>query len=197
LVPCFPENPGLKKSGFTLTELVIVMAIMGLLATLLFPALSSMRARAEKAVCIGNIRSIYVSLSAYLTDNGHWPQIPEDVLKAQPDQQRDIGAKFWVDTLKPYGATEKVWTCPTLGRKYEEDPSKFSEYPRIHYVPSEFDEKPMTPRSAAAMPWVIEIGSLHGGGNLLIRADGGVRELDDLLRELGVPGGPISVHQIQ
>ncbi len=52
----------------------------------------------------------------------------------------------------------------------------------------------MMPRNTSGMPWLIEIGSLHGSGNLLIRTDGGIKQLDELLEELGVSGGaPIVV----
>ena len=97
--------------------------------------------------------------------------------------------RFWVEALKNYGTNQKVWTCPTIQRRFREDPSQFSHYPTIHYMPAEFDEKPQTPHRWPTMPWALEIGSMHGGGNLLIRGDGGIREMNELIRE--AQGAPV------
>ena len=172
--------------GFTLIELVIVIAMLGMLTALVFPALTPMRDRAERVVCIGNLRSLYVSLNTYLIDNKHWPQVPDDIDQTQLP-------KFWVQALSNYGATEKVWTCPSLKRRYTEKPENFLEYPEIHYMPGEFDANPLTPHKWPAMPWAMEIGSMHGDGNMIIRADGGLRNLNDLLKEAGGEG----VHALQ
>lgn len=182
------RNAG-RSPAFTLLELVIVMAITGLLATLAIPALEPLRDRAEKMVCVGNLRSIYISLNAYLTDHQSWPQCPVEVDRAGAE-------KFWTETLLDYGATPKVWICPTLKRRFASQP-KGEVYPKIHYIPAQFDEKPFTPRKWAAMPWAIEVGNMHGAGSLLIRSDGGVKEMNRILEEAGASNGPVSVHQLQ
>jgi len=107
--------------------------------------------------------------------------VPEDIDQSQIP-------KFWVQALKDYGGTEKVWTCPSLKRRHAENPRDFFEYPEVHYMPGEFDENPMTPNKWPGMPWAMEIGSMHGDGNILIRADGGIRNLNQLLKEMGDGG---------
>lgn len=179
------ENLGLSP-GFSLLELVIVMAIMGVLTTLAVPSVTIFRNRAERLVCNGNLRSLHASLSSYLTDHKRWPQVPEEM-------ENEETAKFWVDTLKDHGATTVVWLCPSIRRRYKEDPASFSHNPVIHYTPAEFDEHQFTPYKWPAMPWVLEIGSFHGDGNMMIRGDGGIRELNELLREAGGNG----VHQLE
>jgi len=154
------------------------MALIGVMATLLAPSLTHFRNKAERLICNGNLRSLHTSLNSYLTDNKHWPQVP-------PELENEETAKFWVDTLKDYGTTPVVWLCPSIRRLYKEDPASFSHNPIIHYTPAEFDEHEFTPRKWPAMPWVMEIGSFHGDGNMMIRGDGGIRELNELLREMG------------
>ncbi len=157
--------------------------------TLLIPALTPLRDRAEKAVCIGNLRSIYISLNAYLSDHQSWPQCPTDIDR--------LGAEtFWMDTLKDYGASPEVWICPTLKRRFALlSPNETA--PKMDYIPAQFDEKAFTPRKWPGMPWAIEIGDMHGGGNLLIRSDGGIKGMNQIFEEAGKSSAPVSVHPLQ
>lgn len=56
---------GSRVRGFTLIELLIVMAIIGTLAGIAYPALQSMRLRAQIAHAIGDIKAIEVDVLGY------------------------------------------------------------------------------------------------------------------------------------
>lgn len=63
-----------SRAAFTLMELLVVMAVLGVLATLLVPALAAGRARARAAACASNLRQIGVALQVYSDDNeGDFP----------------------------------------------------------------------------------------------------------------------------
>ena len=57
------------KKRFTLVELLMVIAIISILATLLMPALKSALARARDVHCINNLRQISLAQFSYAYDN--------------------------------------------------------------------------------------------------------------------------------
>jgi prepilin-type N-terminal cleavage/methylation domain-containing protein/prepilin-type processing-associated H-X9-DG protein len=54
--------------GFTLIELLVVVGVLAILAALLFPVLSSARARARTAACQSNLKQIGAGITLYLGD---------------------------------------------------------------------------------------------------------------------------------
>jgi len=63
-----------SRPGFTIIELLIVIAIIGLLSTLSIIALNSTRARARDARRMHDIRQITTALEMYYNDNGKYPE---------------------------------------------------------------------------------------------------------------------------
>ena len=58
--------------AFTLVEILVVIAIIGILASMLLPVLSKARAKARKVKCISNQRQIYVAYTMYADENKDW-----------------------------------------------------------------------------------------------------------------------------
>ena len=54
----------LRRAGFTLVELLVVVSIVGILASLLLPAINQARAAARGAVCRNNLRQFGIGLDA-------------------------------------------------------------------------------------------------------------------------------------
>lgn len=80
----------MKKKGFTLIELMIVIAIIAILAAILVPNFLRARAQGQYTQCQSNCKNIGTALEMYSTDNsGHYPttgmsQLQGNYLKSIP-----------------------------------------------------------------------------------------------------------------
>ena len=62
-----------KNRGFTLIELMVVIAIIGILASIITASLSAAGAKGRDARRISDIRTIQLALEEYYNDNGSYP----------------------------------------------------------------------------------------------------------------------------
>jgi prepilin-type N-terminal cleavage/methylation domain-containing protein/prepilin-type processing-associated H-X9-DG protein len=99
-------GPLRRKTGFSLIELLVTIAIIAVLASLLLPALSKAKVASHGAVCKSNLRQIGGALHMYVSDHQAYPlyggQSPTNF--------------YWYDRLQPLlGAnwTGGVFRCPS------------------------------------------------------------------------------------
>lgn len=100
-----------RAAAFTLLELLMVIGIIAVLATMMFPATQNTMEYARNARCLANLRQIGLAaiLSTQDRDNT-FPYIeanPKD-----PVYDADKNAKGLLETLAPYGLTEATLKCP-------------------------------------------------------------------------------------
>jgi len=65
--------PTPTRRGFTLVEVLVVLAVIGLLMALLLPAVQSARESARRASCMSNLRQLGIATNSYVADRNCLP----------------------------------------------------------------------------------------------------------------------------
>lgn len=84
-----------RRSAFTLTELLVVIGIILILISILFPFGRRMYARAKTAQCLANLKSWGVALNGYMIETG---MMPADGGSGLPDLNK---SNAWYNVLPP------------------------------------------------------------------------------------------------
>ena len=102
------------RRGFTLVELLVVIAVIAVLIALLLPVLSSAKAKARQTICLNDLRQISLGIHLYLDDQNN----------GSPGNTNTAHSPFlsWTDyreLIKHYVGVEgaaspedKVFACP-------------------------------------------------------------------------------------
>jgi prepilin-type N-terminal cleavage/methylation domain-containing protein len=92
--------------AFTLIELLVVMAIIAVLASLVFPALARAKRSARSVACLNNLHQIGLALDLYVQEhNNRLPCCAE-----LPSVNTNLPSI--TVTLNPYLKTKAVFQCP-------------------------------------------------------------------------------------
>lgn len=94
---------GGSRRHFTLIEMLVVIAIIGVLASLLMPAMQKAIEQSRSTVCVNNLKQLGVSITQYATDHaGRFPAAR-------------VGTYYWSNKLCDAGYTpvSQLFLCPT------------------------------------------------------------------------------------
>lgn len=67
------SNAPRRTAGFTLLELIVVIAVIGILAAIAMPALKNVPRRATESVLKNNLRTMRDVIDQYMGDKGNYP----------------------------------------------------------------------------------------------------------------------------
>jgi prepilin-type N-terminal cleavage/methylation domain-containing protein len=112
-----------RAPAFTLIELLIVIAIIAILASLLLPSLARAKQKALQSACLSNLRQIGLGMHMRLPDD-------EDRFVDRRDLKTSLGYKPWTTwpPSDPRGGwaalvwsnevkSDAVWRCPSVAKK--------------------------------------------------------------------------------
>ncbi len=89
------------RAGFTLLEVMVVIVILGVLASLVVPNLLGNKEKADRQKAISDIVALENALDMYRLDNGRYPTTEQglEALIQQPANMADSATTVLVDTL--------------------------------------------------------------------------------------------------
>ena len=193
--------------AFTLTELLVAIAIITILAGLLLAGLGSAKERGKSARCIGNLRQIGIGVSMYADENGgqfHFviDRIPDGgQWTANPWTEQMLAAShpsaYWgVAYSRHVGGSRDLFRCPSAQHvdEWREEglpyPASFwlrSTYGINRYVVTRYD-------STNSMP--LKIANLQSPQTTILAQDAAEQRMEGAEDSLGLfPGQTEILHQ--
>lgn len=92
-----------RSHAFTLIELLVVVAIIAVIAAILFPVFASAREKARQISCTSNLRQLGLAFAQY--GNDYDETLPLGTLSG-------LGGNGWAGQLYPYVKSAGAFACP-------------------------------------------------------------------------------------
>jgi prepilin-type N-terminal cleavage/methylation domain-containing protein/prepilin-type processing-associated H-X9-DG protein len=173
-----------QKKAFTLTEILVVLAIITLLSAILLPVFATVRGRARQTSCLSNLKQIGVSVGMYMQDyDGRYPRAVDPFDRTYPATWTEFPA-FSADiahfpllnvVLQPYLKSPQAFSCPAdggfdvadfAGLPLDARPTSFEKFGTSYYYRTEVaaqDKGESAIRNAAGLNLVFDgAGKWHG-----------------------------------
>ena len=177
------------RSAFTLIELLVVVAIISILAAILFPAFMQAREQARRAACMSNEKQIGLAILQYSQDNDE--HFPNGILETR--NGRIWEGEGWAGQCAAYIRSRGLLRCPsdpTVAASPKEAPVSYGY--NINFVePQDTYETYVTGRShvdlssPARTVLLFEVENISANVTL---ADEGAQTTDQIGRNFSASG---------
>lgn len=125
------RTPSVERFGFTLVEMITVVAVVGILMVLIIPAINSARLAGKRAQALGNLKTLAGMFEDYLVDHDdHYPTVlnpmwPFQIMANNGSSLSDVVERAKVDdsglrgpdgavSLDAYGAVPPADELPPI-----------------------------------------------------------------------------------
>lgn len=118
----------MRRRGFTLIEVLVVIVIIGMVSAIIFPVLAKARGAAEKANCISNLRELSLASAIYLQDH-------DDKIFPYGYSAGSRFLTWWGDLytgdaehglIYPYTKSGRIRGCPAAGSLPTSNPKTYT-----------------------------------------------------------------------
>ena len=111
--------PASTTAAFTLLELIVTLAVIGILAGMLLPALSRAKSKSKGAKCQANLRQIATASQLYADENHDtFALLVKNGRTNSLGLYANSGFIWWTKTLTPYAGNARVYQCPAQKTAY-------------------------------------------------------------------------------
>src|SRR5262249_2401568 len=104
--PVMPALLARKRRAFTLLDLLVVLAIIGVLVGLLLPAVMKVREAAGRMACTSNLKQLALAVHTYHDSQG---ALPRGQFLGPYGAGPNSRAWSWLAQLLPYLEQQNVW----------------------------------------------------------------------------------------
>ena len=138
------------RVGFTLVELLVVVAIIALLVSILLPTLGKAKEQAKIVSCMSNLRAIGLAYTFYTMENNDWYPASAGYGGSTPT---------WDHRLWPYYENYGMLLCPSDNLKRPDWVEHFRSYAQsmcIGYRASSAYGDGLSPPYKGTLPWTSD-----------------------------------------
>lgn len=104
------KQHGKQPGAFTLIEILVVIAIISILASILFPVFARARENARRASCQSNLKQIGMGMMMYSQDYDE-RLVPQSIFG--PGEHGGASNFYWNYCIAPYVKSEQIYVCPS------------------------------------------------------------------------------------
>ncbi len=101
-----------RVKGFTLMEILVVLAIIAILSAILLPVFARAREQGRITQCKSNLHQIGLAMQQYADDNGRYPFW---LTTGLPTAGYSADGPGWAYRIFPYVGNLQLYRCPSKG----------------------------------------------------------------------------------